>query len=467
MTPWVVVLVVLGQAAATADAPARAAPADRDGGTPLEGEARESSAGGSVEAAGGLDGLSDAGAAESSAVTDAGAEGDVSDGGAQADADEPPPDWLHGDHLTSEWFGARSWLASHGVTFDIVYAVEAFATAPPLSDPNVLVNGHLDVAMTLDTEGLGLWKGGKFYVLGQNNHGPGINQAVGSVTEISNIEAAPYTQLGEFFFEQNLVDVVRFRLGKQDANREFGTPRFGGNFINNNFGMLPSSPFPSYPTNGLAAVVVVNPLPWLAIKTALFEGKPQVGSVGFDSAFVKDAGHFVISSVNVTHRFGAEGRSNGTTSVGFFRQQGQFEELNPQGATPRTFDELWGFFAQQDERIYLNDDLDDPRCFTIIPRIGWAQPDRFNMSLFLGLSVAFHGMGMREDDTVGIGAGYFTVNRQANGTPGPGSEVFVEVFYKWRFTKFMSLQPDLQYYRTPGGDGRDALLVGARLKFKL
>lgn len=339
--------------------------------------------------------------------------------------------------------------------------------APPVGDPTALVNGHLDVAVTLDSEGLGLWKGGKLYVLGQNNHGPGINQAVGSVTEISNIEAAPYTQLGEFFFEQNLFDVVRFRLGKQDANREFGTPRFGGNFINNNFGMLPSSPLPSYPTNGLGAVVVATPFPFLAVKAALFEGKPQVGSVGFDSAFVKDAGHFAIAAVNVMHRYGAEGRSNGTSSLAVYRQQGQFEELNPVGEVPRVFSELWGVFAQHDERIYLNDDLSDPRCFTIIPRFGWAQPDRFNMSLYLGLSVAFHGMGMREDDTVGIGVGGFTVNRQANGTPGQGSELFVELFYKWRFTKFMSLQPDLQYYRRPGGDGRDAVLVGTRLKFKL
>ncbi|MCU0695632.1 MAG: carbohydrate porin [Myxococcaceae bacterium] len=381
----------------------------------------------------------------------------------------PPPGYPSGDHLTTEWFGARTWLAEHGVTFDLVYAVEVFGLAPPLAPPGegtALVNGHLDVAVTLDTQGLGLWNGGKLYVLGQNNHGPGINEVVGSATEVSNIEAAPYTQLGEFFYEQNFFDKVRVRLGKQDANREFGTPRFGGNFINNNFGMLPSSPLPSYPTNGLGAVALVTPTDWLTFKAAVFEGRPQVGSVGFDSAAVPGAGHFLISSLNVTHRFGYIGRSNGTSSLGAFRQQGQFDEIGMQGMG-RTFNELWGVFAQHDERVYLDDDPDDPRCFTIIPRFGWAQPDRFNIGLFLGLSVAYHGFGMRQDDTVGIGAGWFTVGQQRNGTPGPGSETFVEVFYKWRLTKFFSLQPDVQYYRTPGGDGRDAIIVGTRLKLKL
>jgi porin len=394
--------------------------------------------------------------------------------GPDAGVEAPPPDWPppgypSGDHLTSEWFGARTWLAEHGVTFDLAYAVEVFGVAPPTGAPSretALTNGHLDFAITLDTGGLGLWKGGKLYVLGQNNHGPGINEAVGSATEVSNIEAVPYTQLGEFFYEQNFADTVRVRLGKQDANREFGSPRFGGNFINNNFGMLPSSPLPSYPTNGLGAVAVVTPTDWLAIKAAFFEGKPQIGSVGFDSAAVPGAGHFLISSLNVTHRFGYIGRSNGTTSVGFFRQQGQFEEIGAVD-TPRTFNELWGVFAQHDERVYLDDDPDDPRCFTLIPRFGWSQPDRFNLSLFLGVSLAYHGFGMRQDDTVGIGIGSITVQRQTNGTPGPGTEYFVELFYKWRLTKFFSLQPDVQYYRTPGGDGRDALIIGTRLKMKL
>jgi carbohydrate-selective porin OprB len=54
-------------------------------------------------------------------------------------------------------------------------------------------------------------------------------------------------------------------------------------------------------------------------------------------------------------------------------------------------------------------------------------------------------------------------------TPGPKpkNEWFLEGFYKLRFTTFISLQPDLQWFRHPGGDGRDALVAGARLKLKL
>jgi porin len=224
--------------------------------------------------------------------------------------DEQPPDWSHGSHLTGEWGGARTWLEDHGITLDILYAAEIFANAAQqTSGENSTIAGHLDVALTIETGDLGLWPGGKFYVLGQTNHGRGINEIVGSTSEVSNIEFAPYVQLGEFFYEQTLFkEVIMIRLGKQDANREFGTPRFGGNFINNNFGLIPSTPFPSYPTNGLGATVVVTPFEWLAIKAMLIEGKPQVGSFGFDTAFVPDAGHFFIAGVAAKHTFGPNER---------------------------------------------------------------------------------------------------------------------------------------------------------------
>ncbi len=386
------------------------------------------------------------------------------------DDDAPPPAWQDGFHLTGEWGGVRTWLDAHGVSFDIIYAGEVFANMNASPEDYFVLTGHLDLALTLDFEKMGLWPGGKLYLLGQNNHGRGLNELVGSTSEVSNIEAVrPYTQLGEFFIEQSLFDDrVMLRLGKQDANREFGTPRFGGNFINNNFGLIPSTPFPSYPSNGLGATLVVTPVKWLTLKAMLSEGKPQIGSWGFDTAFQKDAGHILVVGAAAKHALGPHRKTTGTTSAGVFRQQGPLPELGGSDPdNPRMFDANYGFYLQHDERIYVDpDDKDDPRCLTWITRMGWSQPDRTLMSFFVGSSLAYHGFGAGADDTVGIGFGYFEVPQQVNGTPGRGAELFVELFYKVRFTHFFSLQPDLQYYHSPGGDGRDAVLVGLRVKFK-
>ena len=353
----------------------------------------------------------------------------------------------HADPLSGDWGGVRSDLADRGLTFDLDYAAEAFT-----AHRHVAMLGHVDAAVTFDH----LWDGARLYALGQNNHGDNIGDRVGSATQISNLEAPAYTQLSELFLEQALGAEASLRVGKQDANRDFGTPRFGGNFINNNFGMFPTSPLPSYPTNGLGASLGVAHA-WLAARAAVYEGSPQVGGFGLDTAFKAHAGYMLAGLVSATTPFGA--RDTGTQSVGVWRQQADLPAVD---GSSRTFAHDAGFYVQLDERFYRSVDTKDESGLTVILRFSWAQADRTDISRYLGGSVAYHGLGARRDDTVGIGAGYFTVAQ-----PVDGSEEFVELFYKWRMTPYASLQPDLQLYRHPGGDGRDALLIGTRLKVKI
>ncbi|MBX7097148.1 MAG: carbohydrate porin [Myxococcaceae bacterium] len=383
----------------------------------------------------------------------------------------PEDAWFQGEHFTGDWGGARSLLADHGLTIDAIYSAELFANATALAHQEraLTMLGHLDLALTLDTGKLGLWPGGKFYALGQNNHGDGINEVTGSANVISNLETgAPYTQLTELFFEQALFgERLKFRVGKQDANREFGTPRYGGNFLNDSFGMYPTSPLPSYPSTGLGAVVIGQPLEWLSVRAGLYEGSPVAGS-GLDSAFKPGAGFAVVGGLAVSHRYGADHRNGGVTSVGVWYQSVELPELTDV-APPRTFGSDVGVLVQNDERIYSSpSNPDDPGGLNIITRFAWSQPDRTPIALYAGGSVAWHGLGeLRHDDTVGLGFGYFSVAQQLNGHLGPGAEYFVEAFYKLRLTRFLSLQPDLELYRHPGGDGRDAVLAGMRLKAKL
>ena len=391
--------------------------------------------------------------------------------GQATEPDAAPVRWLDGEHLTGEWQGQRAFLADHGITIDLFYAVETFLTSARIGTPERAVSllGHIDAAITLDTDKLGLWPGGKFYFLGQDSRGVGINELVGSATAISNLEAAPYTQLTEFFYEQALFhEHLHIRLGKQDANREFGTPRYGGNFINNNFGMFPTTPLPSYPTTGLGAAVIVDATSWLVAKACVFEGNPLVQSLGFDSALADNAGYTVALGAAVTHHYGVDHRNGGTTSVGGWWQHGVLPELT-EGTDPKIFQSNAGFMIQNDERIYADpSNKENPSGLNVIARFAWSRPDRTPISLYTGASVAWHGLGsVRDNDTIGVGFGYFSVTQQLGGTPGRGDEIFVETFYKLRLTKFFSIQPDLQFYAHPGGDGPSTLLAGLRFKVKL
>jgi porin len=384
----------------------------------------------------------------------------------------PPAEvrWVDGQHLTGEWGGARPALEDRGVELDGVYALDLFTVRGHGS-----VLDHFDLALTLDTDKLGLWPGGTIYALGQINAGDQVNDLVGSGSQVTNLEAPDYQQLSELFLEQTLADgKLKFRIGKQDANRDFGTPRFSGNFINNSFGMLPNSPLPSYPTTGMGAIVIGQPIDWLAGKLALYEGTPESGGFGLTSAFHSGAGYMVAGSVEAKHFYGPDHRDGGTTSVGGW-------SLNDADAAmgvydPTRFHSDAGVFVQNDERIFLHpEDPKDPRGLNVIVRYSLARGDRSMLPRYVGGSAAWHGLGARDNDTIGVGFNTFTVQNlfevpiegQPVGQVIPGREWAFEAFYKARLTEFFSLQPDLQAFLHPSGVNRNAFVVGLRIKAKL
>jgi carbohydrate-selective porin OprB len=319
-------------------------------------------------------------------------------------------------------------------TDDLTYVAETFT-----AHGHTELLDHGDAALTLDTKDL--WGGGKLFVLGQINRGSGINHDVGSVSSVSNLESdGDYAHIGELFFEQSVAEVVTVRVGKQDANRDFGTPRYGGNFINNNFGMFPTTPLPSYPTTAFGVAIDVRPVPWLYFKAAGYDDSIYVGGVG------------------VIHHYGPADRHEGITSFAVWQQRQATDGVDPM--MPRTFASDTGWIFQNDEHIYLHPENDkDVRGLNVIFRLGWAQADRTQISRFGDISIAWHGLGARDNDTIGVGVAAYTV--------GTGDEQFVETFYKLRLTQFVSLQPDVEYYRHPGGLAGDALIAGGRLKLKL
>lgn len=335
--------------------------------------------------------------------------------------------------LTGSWGGAREELADRGLTVDLAYTAETFYVVQRKA--GVLLF-HMDLALTVDTQKLGLWPGGKLYLLGQVNVGSGVNALVGSENEVSNLEARGFTQVAELFYEQAAWDEkLHLRVGKQDANRDFGTPRYAGNFLNNNFGMYPTAALPSYPTTGLGATLTVDPVSWLSLRGALYQGRPQVGRLELD---VSD-GAIGVLGVAVKHVL--RGRHGGTTSAGAWaHSNGE-----------------WGVMLQNDERLYSHPlDPTDGRGLNLITRFSASRTHTLP-SLYFGASLAWHGLGSRDNDTVGIGVGGFA-------RAGGGSELFFEAFYKLRVTHWFSVQPDVQLYRI----GHDtSVLLGLRLKLKV
>lgn len=340
------------------------------------------------------------------------------------------------DRATGDWGGVRARLSEAGVEIEVDYTAESFMRDDA---ENGSYLGNIDAFVVLDTEALGWWEGGQFVFYGQSNHSSGISRSLNLFMPVSNLDAEPFTQLSEFWLEQQVGERVTLRLGKQDANGDFAGPRFSGNFVNSSFGVLPGSPIPSFPAPALGAAVLTQPTSWLGIDVGVYEGNPEVESFG-ESAFEDDSGVFAISALSLTHEAGRP--EAGIASI---------------GGWVHTEPDRSGLYGIYDLLIHVNPaDADDPRSFQMFLRGAWTNDEvEDEIGFYTGGGVTAHGF-LGRNNTIGLGFGYVETDTE--------HEAFVELFFKWRPVPWLTIEPDVQLYETAHGN---PLFAGLRLKLKL
>jgi porin len=350
-----------------------------------------------------------------------------------ASATPPEQDWLSGGHATGDWGGARSLLEENGLDVQVNYTAETFVRQTDA----VAYRGNLDLLLQLDASKAKLWDGGIVFVYGQDGHGRGVSGSPGFAMPVSNYEGPSFTQLSEFWLYQVLPGGAALRLGKQDANRDFAAPRFGGNFMNSSFGVLPTAPMPSYPAPALGVAAFVPLSSWMDARAGAYEGDPEIESFG---AHAFDGSVFAIAAANL--HAGREGPHDTILQIG-----GWYHD-DPDRS---------GAFAIADTLIHLAPQGEsDHRNVQFFVRGNW-EPDAAapDAAVYVGGGVTANGF-IGANNTIGLGVGYVSVTKADQG--------FVELFFKWRRIEWFTIEPDLQLYFL---GGRTYTIGGLRCKLKI
>jgi hypothetical protein len=342
--------------------------------------------------------------------------------------------WPYVDRATGTWNGARTTLEERGVHLEVNYTGEVFAR----DDDAGAYHSNLDMQLTVDTEKACCWKNGTIFVYGQVGQGGGVSDdGEDFLMPVSNYEAPDFSQLSELWLYQDLPGGVSFRLGKQDANRDFAAPRFGGNFVNSSFGVLPITPLPSYPMPALGLAAFVQTTSWLQLRGGIYEGNPKLESFGAH-AFNADAGAFAIGAAHVD--VAEIGRRDIIVQLGGWHHTG----LDRAGA-----------FGIVD--YFLPLDLGDwHRSVQVFVR-GDVEPEATapDAKVYVGGGLSVHGF-LGAHNTAGLGFGYVSVTNADQG--------FVELFFKWRPFAWLGIEPDCQLYFLHGDPH---VITGLRSKLKL
>src|SRR6187399_2486662 len=113
-----------------------------------------------------------------------------------------PRDW---ETATHEYLGFRPTMEAHGITLDASVTADLSRNLRGGINTEGYNFGHLlNVTLVLDTEKLGLWKGGTIFANFQNENGQFASADAGDIQVVDNIDADGRTQLAELWVGQKL-----------------------------------------------------------------------------------------------------------------------------------------------------------------------------------------------------------------------------------------------------------------------
>jgi porin len=386
----------------------------------------------------------------------------------QPSSGEVPPFW-EWDRLTGDWGGLRTELSDKGVTVGSWWIIDWSQNWHGGLNTEGSAFRHLfGVDLTFDTEAMFGWKGGTLFGQFYNQNGEdGTATDVGDFQAFSNIDADGRSQVAELWYEQWLIeDRLRIKIGKVDANTEFDYVDFGTEFIHSTPGFSPTiHALPTYPDPAMSVNVFAYPTDWAYVGFGLYDGAAtndfRTGSRG-PSTF----GHedwFYIGEGGVTWLLG-ENHLEGRFGAGGWYHSGTFDRFDGQRQNG-----AGGFYFVFDQRLYRENPLDeeDEQGIGMFVATGHADRDVSDADHSVSTGMAWTGMiPGRDDDVFGVGLNYVHFTEMDDAPYTKNHELAYELFYKIQISPALSIKPNLQYIRHPGGEGLSDAFVGTlRLEF--
>ena len=315
----------------------------------------------------------------------------------------------------------------------------------------------LQIFGDLDLERAVGWKNATAHFQLLDNSGGRPNEDTGSLQGVDNIEVARQrARLFEAWVEQSFGEKASMRAGLYDLNSEFYANESAGLLLAPAFGIGselaatgPNGPS-IFPSTALAARLRVTPNPHVYAQAVALNAHAGVlgDPGGVETSF--DNGLLLVAEAGWT--------GNGKIAAGVWRYTRKQDDLRlttPDGdPAPATAQGAYLLL----ERALTRGDRNAPRHATAFARLGLSDGD----------TTAFHGgwqagvlvkrvFAGRPDSAFSIGLNQALLSRKYrdnaldDGRRLSGSERAIEVAYADKIGP-VTIQPDLQYVKDPGGD---------------
>ncbi|TAL89106.1 MAG: carbohydrate porin [Rhodanobacter sp.] len=405
------------------------------------------------------------------------------------------PDYVH-TTLTGDWDGARTRMSDLGIDLNLYYTGDFAYNLTGGDRHSGAYASEFDFDGAFDLEKLVGWKGGSFHTEVANFHGQLLDAKVnlGSLMDTQEIYDGHGTYLSNFYLEQSLWNgLVDIKYGRMDFNASF-YPTFANlNFQGLSFyGPQPGLMVPDlvdWPTSAIGEVITIKPSEAWDFKVGNFAVQPN--NFVPNDLKVQNRGHRVgnmtVGELDFFTTLAGGSKDaplSGTWALGGWHNTAPkpdlFLDINglPQaltGATPLMRGSTSGVYVTGQQQVTRNAAGGGLTLFMNLVQAD-SEVDFIDQMSSVGMLYAAP-FASRPNDIVGVVLGRNHVssrvadaNRIINASsfvavPVPSSEYLLELNYTASLYRGITLMPNLQYVRHPGGTkaNRDYTVLGAQL----
>ena len=306
----------------------------------------------------------------------------------------------------------------------------------------------LDVFVILDTRKLLGWPGGTLFLDAQSHGGPSvIPHQVPAIADPDNMDAYSETSLDRAWFQQDLfARKVRVRLGLMYVDDQFFTVPFGQNFVSLDFSSdasISTFVLPTYPKGAWGGDVFAYPDRHVSFSIGVF--RDHETELPYDPG-----GTLIVSEEAVRSRcsgLSVKLQIGGWVDTGRFRRFRGGVVQHAAGAYLIASATLWRPAGASDRGIGA------------FVQYGAAPAAVAVVRQHFGTGVVWTGpWASRPHDELGIAYSDSQLAAYAGFTHGFESEI--EAYYQFDASHGWTVQPDLEYWRHPGGGNTPDTVLG-------
>ncbi len=312
--------------------------------------------------------------------------------------------------------------------------------------------GLATITIVGDTEKLGLWKNGTFFVNSLFSSGYSPTKFVGDTQYFVVFDYETPAQVSEYWYEHRFFrNRLIVKAGKQDAGTDFFYLDATADFINSSYTCQPTTFIPTAPSNAWGIAATLNITDKFHLKGGIFDAQANANKF-----WLSESGD-VYAAYQLEYHYSLCCGLPGFFFVGGWNDN-RSHALPHEAAVEKTGN--GGFSIGWEQAISRRNVLDkkDSRGLYYFVNYGDAKPDRTDLCKYWGTGFVLRGIGNRNDDSLGVAVNYAYFSKEM-GLPA-AYESALEFYYKAQLTKNCSLQPDLQVIANPGGEYRDAVTTG-------